>query len=278
MTRRRLLLFGAAAALAAVMVAGGAYALIKTGTVGRWHAQRVLEAERAEGLTRIIFLHHSVGANLIEQGGVREAFAERGYHFWDHGYNEQGLKDPFGNRLRYHWDVPNDNTDPDGLYAIFNQPVTDPPGNTFSQMLQYDVIAFKSCYPAADIESEAELAQYQEYYRGIRAVMDRYPDKLFIPMTPPPLVPNMTRPDRAAFAQRWAAWLTSDEFAEGRANVRVFDLFGLLADDAGYLRAEYRWNEDDSHPNALANQTVGPLFVEFVDQAVQSFKAKLAQG
>ena len=40
---------------------------------------------------RIIFLHHSCGANLIAQGGVREGFTARGYEFYDHGYNEEGL-------------------------------------------------------------------------------------------------------------------------------------------------------------------------------------------
>jgi hypothetical protein len=44
--------------------------------------------------TNVIFLHHSTGANLIEQGNLRQLFAQAGYDFFDHGYNHQGLRDP----------------------------------------------------------------------------------------------------------------------------------------------------------------------------------------
>ena len=101
-----------------------------------------------EDPVRVIFMHHSTGGGLIWEGGAREAFTTLGYDFWDHGYNGEGLVDPSGNYLDMNWDVPDDNTDPDGWYAIFNQPVTDPPQNTFSHMLQYDVIIFKSCFPS----------------------------------------------------------------------------------------------------------------------------------
>jgi hypothetical protein len=37
-------------------------------------------------------LHHSCGHNLIEQGGVREGLTALGYEFYDHGYNEHGLR------------------------------------------------------------------------------------------------------------------------------------------------------------------------------------------
>ncbi|MCZ7544107.1 MAG: hypothetical protein M5R40_11520 [Anaerolineae bacterium] len=142
----------------------------------------------------IIFMHHSTGENLIVQGEVRAAFTDLGYAFWDHGYNGDGLVDPAGDWLGVNWDVPGDNTDPDGWYDIFNQPVTDPPENTLSHMLQHDVIAFKSCFPASDIQSEAQFRDYQRYYLSIRDAIDQYPDKLFIPFTTPPLVPNATTP------------------------------------------------------------------------------------
>ena len=46
--------------------------------------------------TRIIFLHHSCGQNLIEEGGVREGLTGLGYEFYDHGYNDEGLRDADG--------------------------------------------------------------------------------------------------------------------------------------------------------------------------------------
>ncbi len=44
-------------------------------------------------------------------------------------------------------------------------------------------------------------------------------------------------------------------------------MFDLLADPAtNMLRAEYQTDEYDAHPNELANQAVGPLFVSFIDR------------
>jgi hypothetical protein len=220
---------------------------------------------------RIIFMHHSTGAGLIWQGGAREGLTERGYEFWDHGYNDEGLTDATGEKLGLNWDVPGDNTDPDGWYAIFNQPVGDPPDNTFSHMLEYDVIIFKSCFPSSDIQSEEQFETYRDYYLSIRDVIDEHPDKLFIPFTTPPLVPNATTPENAARARRWSEYLTSDEYLDGHPNIVVFDIFGLLADEDGFLREDYRVDEWDSHPNDIANGELGAALVERVDLSIQQF-------
>lgn len=219
----------------------------------------------------IFFLHHSTGENLIWQGGVREAFTQLGYEFWDHGYNEQGLVDPNGTWTGISWEIPGDDTDVYNWPNLFNQPITDPPTNAFSRMLQHDVIIFKSCFPNSHIYTDDQLNEYKQIFLEIRDVMDRHPDKLFIPLTLPPLVPNETEPHAAERAKRWAEYLVSDEYQGGHPNIAVFDLFNYLADEDGFLRAEYRADEWDSHPNQLANQTVGPIFVEFVHEAIQNF-------
>jgi hypothetical protein len=219
----------------------------------------------------VIFMHHSTGGGLIWDGDLRETFTAQGYALWDHGYNEEGLVDADGDYTGINWDVPDDNTDPDGWYAIFNQPVTVPPANTFSHMLQYDIIIFKSCFPSSHIESDEQFEAYHDYYLSIRDVIDQHPDKLFIPWTTPPLVPNETTPEAAQRAQQWAAYLTSDEYMSGHPNLAVFDIFNIWADDDGFLQAAYRGDEWDSHPNATGNQVAAPLLVEFVDAAWQAF-------
>jgi hypothetical protein len=220
---------------------------------------------------RVLFMHHSTGGGLIWEGNLRDLLANRGYELWDHGYNEEGLVDGSGQWLGINWDVPGDNTDPDGWYHIFGQTITDPPDNTLSHMLDYDVILFKSCFPASDIDSEERFEEYRRYYLAIRDVMDQHSDKLFIPFTTPPLVPNSTSPENAARARRWADFLTSDEYLQGHPNVYVFDFFTYLADENNTLRAEYRVDEWDSHPNTLANQTVAEILADFVGQAVLDF-------
>jgi hypothetical protein len=224
--------------------------------------------------TRIIFLHHSCGQNLINEGGVREGLTGLGYEFYDHGYNEEGLRAADGSHTGRNFDVPGDNTDPDGIAEIFRQPLHDPPDNTFSRLMQYDVIAFKSCFPTSNIHSDDHLAELKSYYLSVRDRMDEYPDKLFIVVTQPPQVPGASDQDEARRARALADWLKSDEFAAsltgGHANVLTFDFFGLLAGSDNFLRPEYRYNDDDAHPNERANRDIGPLFVDFIDEAIRS--------
>ncbi|MBN1180345.1 MAG: hypothetical protein JXD18_14125 [Anaerolineae bacterium] len=228
-----------------------------------------LASAQAQGPVRIIFLHHSCGQNLIEQGGVREGLSALGYEFYDHGYNEEGLRLADGSTTGTHFDVPDDNTNPDGLAVIFGQPLHDPPDNTFSYLMQYDVIIFKSCYPTSNIGSDDQLAEDQAYYLSMRDRMDQYPDKLFIVVTQPPQVPGSSDAEEAERARALADWLASSEFLAGHPNVVTFDFFGLLAGSDNFLRPEYRYDDTDGHPNEMANQAIGPLFVNFVDQVIQ---------
>jgi len=223
--------------------------------------------------TRIIFLHHSCGENLVNQGSVREGLTALGYEFYDHGYNGDGLRLADGSYTGTHFDVPDDNTDPDGFATIFAQPLHDPPDNTFSHLMQYDVIAFKSCYPVSNIGDDYQLNEFKSYYLSIRDTMDQYPDKLFVIVTQPPQVPANSDPAEGARARAFADWLQSDEYLAGHPNVFVFDFFGLLAGDDNFLRSEYREDEYDGHPNERANREIGPLFVTFIDQAIQSYTA-----
>jgi hypothetical protein len=221
--------------------------------------------------TSIIFLHHSCGENLIEQGDVREGLSALGYAFYDHGYNGDGLRLADGTYTGTNFDVPGDNTDPDGLAEIFSQPLHDPPDNTFSHLMQYDVIAFKSCFPTSNIYDDEQLASYQSYYLAIRDRVDQYPEKLFIVVTQPPQVPANSAPDEGERARALADWLQSDEYLAGHPNLFVFDFFGHLAGDDNFLRPEYRMDEYDAHPNEQANREIGPLFVEFLDQSIRSY-------
>ncbi len=225
----------------------------------------------AQEPVRIIWLHHSVGQGLIDQGSVREGLTALGYEFYDHGYNGDGLRLADGSYSGRNFDVPGDNTDPDGLAEIFRQPLHDPPDNTFSHLMQYDVIIIKSCFPTSNIGSGEQLAEYQGYYLAMRARMAQYPDKLFVVVTQPPQVPGSSDPDEARRARALADWLNSGQFLGGQPNIVTFDFFGHLAGEDNFLRPEYRYDDYDAHPNERANREIGPRFVEFLDQAIRSF-------
>jgi hypothetical protein len=237
---------------------------------------RSVRSYRHGDYTSIIFLHQSTGRNLIDQGDVRQLFQQAGYAFWDHDYNDVGLRNPNGNFRGYSYNVPKDNTNPDGLANIFKQPAYPLPFNTYSGLMQHDVIILKSCFPNSNIESDEALAQLKTTYLDIRARMDQYPHKVFILLTTPPLIPEETSPEAAARAHLLADWLQASEFLNGHPNIFVFDFYNLLieqnpsAADYNMLRQEYR-NGSDSHPNQLSNETIGPLFVKFVIGTIESF-------
>lgn len=229
--------------------------------------------------SNVVFLHHSVGNELIGYGKVRETLREHGYVLWDHEYNFNGLRDPDGNYTGYSYNVPQDNTDPDGLAEIFHQKEYSLPVNTFSGLLQHDVIVFKPCFaPANNITTEGQLERYKEWYREIRDSMDAHPEKVFVVLTIPPINPVSTNPVEAARAREFANYLISDEYLSGHPNVFTFDFYDYLAEsdpespDFNMLREDYR-EGSDSHPNPKAHEYIGPLFSDFIIKNIQGYQA-----
>jgi hypothetical protein len=227
----------------------------------------------------IVFLHHSIGRNIILDGDLREMFSQAGYYFWDQDYNPIGLRDPAGNYTNYAYLVPGDNTDPDGLARVFSQAVYDTPANALSGLLQHEVIVFKSCFPASDIPSDEKLEESKNYYLPIRETISQHPDKIFILLTQPPLNAARTDADDALRARQLANWLVSDEFKGELENLFVFDLYDQLAESDpasptyNMLRLDYS-EERDNHPVSLANQKIAAQIFEFVEQAINQYVEK----
>lgn len=233
----------------------------------------------SDDFSNIVFVHHSTGSNLIQDGNVRELFQETGYQLWDHGYNEQGLRKPDGSMAGYNYNIPGDNTNPGGFRKLLNQPEYPIPLNAYSGLLQHDVLVLKSCFrPTNNIRSDEQLEQYKIWYLEMRDEMDQHPEKAFIIVTPPPLNPAETNPEEATRARFFAEWLQSDEFLLGHRNIYTFDYFDYLAvsdpTSAEYnmLQEQFRIG-DDSHPNQHANEIIGPIFVEFISNSIENYKS-----
>jgi hypothetical protein len=239
------------------------------------------------GSLRLLFLHHSVGLGILEDGQVRQQLRQLApaWQLFDHGYNNEGLRDQNGVSTGRNFNIPNDDTNPIGYLDLFSQPLTNPPTNAFSQVLEYDVIIFKSCFPVSEIKSEPQLAEYKAQYRQIRQIIGQYPPKFFILFTQPPLTALVTDAAQAKRALALVEWLKSDEFCQPAGNLAVFDLFSLLADTNpqsktyGTLRPEYRrqglrfWKPTgDSHPNEKANRAVAKPFVEFIFNSISNYR------
>ena len=225
-----------------------------------------------------IFLHHSTGGVIYNDGHVENWFADyntsnnTSYTITERAY-------PTGT---YPWD--------NYPYDYWNLWVNDacrsdePSRHCLDQLTaDYDIVIFKNCYPVSavledtgspDITSNRKsLENYKLQYAAVRDELQQYPDTLFIFWTGAPLRDTSTNPAQAARARQFANWVKNDMLAGGSyQNIRVFDYFDLTADSNNVLRAEYMTNiSGDSHPNTLAAENVGPVFGQFIINSAQSF-------
>lgn len=232
------------------------------------------------GKRRILFIHHSTGANLLRQGNVRTQLREKApnLELWDHSYNlytifprylahithHTGLTNGECKKLFTDYDIVLSNNSPKEYEEIFSRSRDDA---TLSKILSYDVVMIKNCYPTTKITSEHELNEKKELYAQIRDHMSKYKKYTFIIFTPPPLRRELTESSFAKRAQELARWMASSDFIQKTDNVFVFDFFDHLADREGFLKKEYcRLISLDSHPNRRANEVVSEKFVDFVIQ------------
>ncbi|MBI2299653.1 MAG: hypothetical protein HYU66_12055 [Armatimonadetes bacterium] len=236
-------------------------------------------------LTNLFFLHHSVGDGLVVAGNMRAAVAAyntangTNFTFWDHGYNGDGLRNAAGVSTGTNYDVPDDNLDPDGYFRLWTG--TDAAAVACRNLIlnNHQVIVFKSCFTTSTIADAAELQNRQDWYLAMRNFFDTRPDRLFIVVTAPPVHHLDTTTTQADYSRALAGWLSSSTFLSGHPNVRCFDLFDRLAnvDDgsatANMLRTEYEDDPQgtDSHPNALANTTLGPILAQFICAAAAGY-------
>lgn len=229
--------------------------------------------------TNVIFLHHSVGDHLIRQTDFRDRLTQAGLSFWDHDYNYYGLNDPNGQNLGFHFNIPNDDTDPPGLAKLFSQPVYPLPINAVSGLMQYEVIILKSCFTGNVLPDDQSVEQTRTYYEVIHRFFEKHPEKLFILLTTPPL--NSAEADEAmgARAREIAEWLQSPEYLRGLPNVYVFDLYSALAENDpsspnyNRLREDYK-EGTDNHPTMNANQDIAPVLAEFIVDSINDFRSK----
>ncbi len=244
-------------------------------------------------LKNLVFLHHSVGSGLIDTGNMRGLLTSAGYSFWDQGYNADGLRDPDGANPGYQYSIPNDNTHPDGLAAIFAQPynptpAAGTPANAFSGLMRHEVIILKSCYLA--IEQIYDPDTYEMYipsYLSLRDRIDQFPKKAFIFLTAPPVNYLSYAAGAAGNNGRGLAnWMKSSAFVgSSHPNLFVYDFFDQLANPtnasqyANLLQETYQKRDtnppynllDDSHPNDFADQVITPLIVNYIDQVLNTF-------
>lgn len=217
---------------------------------------------------KILFIHRSVGADLLDRGGVRSYISGHvsGLTFYDYDGNDNQLYGPADYEdTGTCYDL--SGTEAEDYYNLWTSSDTGW-SSARGQILagNFQVIAFKSCFSASAIPDSDTLNNYKSWYLAIRGFFDTHPTIKFIVMSSPPLHRLETNASEAANARAFANWLKSSEYiGTEHPNVYCFDLFGQLAGADNFLKYEYEPTHvapSDSHPNQQADQTVGPVFAQ----------------
>lgn len=232
---------------------------------------------------KMVFLHHSVGRGILYEGGLRDSLLELGILVKGATYG-----DSIGQKTDMNDWLPKFRRDLNKILDFKAHPDI-----FYNGIDQNDIVMFKSCFPNSDIvgtgtepgnpeSPEKTIANYQAVFVGLKAELLKQPNKLFIYLTAPPLVPSGTTSENAQRARQFNNWLAQEFLPSyrnetGLDNFAVFDLFNLLADEDGFLKAAYRRSKPgDSHPNVEANKIAAAKFMEFFRPAWENWSRKLS--
>ena len=233
---------------------------------------------------RMIFLHHSVGKNILYEGGLKDSLEEAGILVKGSTYGDEIGEET---DLR-HW-LPKFEQDMDGILSFKAHP-----NMYYDNGTANDIVMFKSCFPNSHVgegtgpgdatDRKRTIANYKAVFEGLKNEMAKNKDRLFIYLTAPPLVPEGTTAEHAARAREFNVWLIEDFLPRysketGLNNFVVFDLFDFLAGEDNFLKKEYRRERSgDAHPNAVANKAVAARFMEFFRPTWDNWQKKSVPG
>lgn len=231
---------------------------------------------------KVIFLHHSTGNNVYKEGNVISLMDS---------YNKANGRSLVITERSY----PNDpwtwSNYPYDYWKLWIGGSCNPANPNIECMntlaSKYDMVILKHCFPGADIlpntgkpdvNSDVKtLENYKEQYRALRSLFDSYPRTKFMIWTLTPLHRLDTSPENALRAYEFVKWVNKEwltEDGKSHPNIIIFDFYSLIAELNGNQANSVRYclkydfekshTDSDSHPNVVANQYVGPIFVKAI--------------
>lgn len=212
---------------------------------------------------KILFIHRSVGHNLIKEGDLRPLLKQHDIELDDYDNNLGELTHSGGTVSKGDIVMPGNNTNPDNLADYFS--------NWKELLDSYDTIMIKSCYPNSHVKDEQQLETIKAQYTSIIDAFRKHNKPLII-LTTPPLRPLFTNETEAMLANKLTAWLVDSADKQ----LAVIDFHNLLAEETGrhngMLKSNFRrLLPFDNHPNRKANRLLGPQIVGLIAQTMYSW-------
>ena len=229
---------------------------------------------------KILFLHHSTG-EIVWDGEITEnmCMVPRLLKV----YNEQqGIKIsieernfPQGNP--YPW-----NNYPYDYYNIWVKNAGDKPymkEPTLEILTKdYDVIIFKHCFPVSNILEDDQLpninsekktlSNYKLQYMAIKEKLLEFPQTKFIIWTGAALVESQTNEAEAKRAEEFAIWV-KNEWNSPEDNIEIFDFMEIETEGGLFLKPEYAYSADNSHPNMELSVKAAKIFVNRIISVIE---------
>lgn len=234
------------------------------------HKHETLQIANSYLPHKFVFIHHSVGRNWLRDGGLLDSLTRRGIAIQS-ATNRQGCA--FAEETDMHNWVPKFK---ENMNAIIHfDKATE---GFYNDSVENQIIMFKPCYPNSNIVAKSSdnnaddiktLENYKKIFTDLTEIFKQYPDKKFLYITAPPMVPANTTLENAARAREFNTWLLNDYLAaykleSGLDNLYIFDLFDVLADNQNVLKQEFRRAENDSHPNKNGSLAATKVFLKYL--------------
>lgn len=235
-------------------------------------------AQPPQGFDNIIFVHRSVGARMLRVSGLP------GYNS---GLNlsqclrEEGfsLRDVNGNNPNNAYDIPKYHTDPDHFSNWFNHPNRNPAAKLLNN---HEIIVLKSCYSTTG--NTRGPMHFKPHYQNLLENLLKYPNRIFIICTAPPLNNGGSGHGPIPWRQRnqWyretADWLVSEAKNSRYSNIFIYDMNRDIADnqydgsDDDYgLHPDYKINNRAPKPNTSGNRVISSGLIKAVVNAVAEY-------
>jgi lysophospholipase L1-like esterase len=128
-----------------------------------------------------------------------------------------------------------------------------------------DIVFFKLCFVDFGEEQGDRLAEDEQYIQQIyNEVVTKRHRKLIVGNALPQ-VSMYTTSGMKSNHKAYNQWLS--QFASTHSDIQVLDLYGMLSDSSGNLKAGYAVSSDDSHLNDAAYAKITPAFMDAIGNA-----------
>jgi hypothetical protein len=231
----------------------------------------------------LIFIHHSCGQNWLNDG-LCASLNSDGYHVADttYGWTGTGTYDYGSHTDTSDWPTWFTNTVMEMVYDEMDAMTA--PNAIPAAAGENTIIMFKSCFPCSDVGSS--ITDEQAIYNSLIPYFQAHPDKMFVLVTPPPMLsisyPLKTRELCNWLVDRDTGWLK--DLTTG--NVFVFDFYNVLTAPGAHhyvvggvethvvvpgYNTLYYPTGGDNHPNETGNDKATAEFVPLLNLWYQQF-------